>query len=78
MVRCWLHFPDLGNGWGITVLETQNEYDFMKQEQRSFRKSDSYWISGTTNIMLGETVGYSDYIHNNSGKLSRYGLFQID
>ena len=41
-ILCELHFADLGTGWGAAVLETENEYDFLKQGQKSFSKSDSY------------------------------------
>ena len=65
---CELYFADLGDGWGSATLETENEYDFVEQGQRSFRRSDPYWISGTTGNTLGEAVAFSDYIHDNSGK----------
>ena len=74
-ILCELHFADLGTGWGAAVLETENEYDFLKQGQKSFSKSDSYWINGTTDNMLGEAVSYSDYFHNNSGKLIKSCCF---
>ena len=65
---CELYSAELGNGWGSATLETTNEYDFVKQGQRSFHKSDPYWMGGTTDMTLGATVTFSDYIHGNSGK----------
>ena len=56
-------------------MESQNEYDFVKQGQRSFRTGDSYWLSGTTNTTLEETVAFSDYLYDNSGKFDRLCLF---
>ena len=59
---------EIGNGWETAVLNTEEEYDFLKQGQRSFSNSLPYWIGGSTNSTnLEDTIEYSDYIENNSG-----------
>ena len=60
-------FSDTGDGWGPAAINTEEEYDFLKEGQKSLCNSDSYWISGSINIGLGETFDFSDY--NSSGKL---------
>ena len=61
-------FPtETGDGWGPAAINTEEEYDFLKEGQKSFCNSDSHWISGSINTELGETFDFSDY--NSSGKL---------
>ena len=42
-----------------------DEYNFIRIGQKSFINSDSFWLSGSTN--LNGTIEFSDYIDNNSG-----------
>ena len=56
---------EIGYGWETAVLNTEEDYDFLKVGQRSFNNSLPYWIGGSTN--LTDTIEYSDYIGNNSG-----------
>ena len=63
-----VYFPtETGDGWGPAAINTEEEYDFLKEGQKSFCNSDSYWISGSISTELGQTFDFSDY--NSSGKL---------
>ena len=64
-----LLFTEIGIGWQPTVLDSQEEYDFIRQDQKGFSNSVRYWIGGSTNISSNNTVDYSNYIANNSGKI---------
>ena len=56
---------------GPALLNTEEEYGFLKIGQRSLCNSDSYWINGSTNIASGNILNYTtDYITDNSGKYS--------
>ena len=37
-----------GDGWAPGVLETEDEYNFVKAAQRFFTDIRSYWIGGST------------------------------
>ena len=56
---------EIGYGWKTAVLDTKQEYDFLREGQTIFNNSLPYWIGGSTN--LTETIEYSDYIGDNSG-----------
>ena len=58
--------PEIGNGWGSAVLNTQYELDFIKQGQRGFNNSVFYWIGGSAD-QPNATINYTDYIADNSG-----------
>ena len=58
---------ELGNGWKLAVLDSQEEYEFIRQGQRSFNNSVPYWIDGSANATLNEFFNYIDYIADNSG-----------
>ena len=68
-------FSEIGNGWEPAVLDTQEEYDFIKEGQRSFSSSVEYWIGGSTNATQFFT--YSDYVTNDSGNY-HYDMFKFN
>ena len=60
----------IGNGWKPVVLDTQEEYDFIKKVQTSFNNSVHYWIGGSTNVNVSindVVLNFTNYIGNNSG-----------
>ena len=61
---------EIGYGWRPAVLDTQEEYDFIREGQKSFNDSASYWIGGSTDS--NGIFEYSDYIGNNSGSITDY------
>ena len=65
-----LHCLEIGQGWETAVLDTQEEYDFIREGQKSFIDSASYWISGSTNLEIDTEFNYTDYIGNNSGTIT--------
>ena len=67
-----LSISEMGNGWAPVVINSQEEYDFLRQGQKTLRNSVPYWINGSTNVQqqLGlEFLNYSDYIANDSGMI---------
>ena len=65
-----INILEIGRGWMEAALDTQEEYNFLRLGQRSFSNGDSYWISGSTNSLVGSTFEFSAYFANVSGKLS--------
>ena len=65
-ISTYLYFSELGDGWAVAVLDTQDESNFIKEGQKSCKNSAPYWISGSTNFYNAE-INYTDYIANNSG-----------
>ena len=66
-IKCTIYFSEIGDGWGPAVPETLDEYKFIRKGQKSFHNSVPYWIGGSTNSTLNETIEFSDYITNTSG-----------
>ena len=67
-----LTISEMGNGWAPVVINSQEEYDFLREGQKTLRNSVPYWINGSTNVQqqLGlEHLNYSDYIVNDSGMI---------
>ena len=65
-------FSGLGNGWRIVVLGTQEEYDFIREGQRSFNSSAPYWIGGSANTTLNEVFSYSYYMASSTTSSGNY------
>ena len=61
---------EIGDGWGPTVVNTEEEYAFIKEGQRSLSNSYPYWINGSTDTEIGGKLNFSNYIANNSGNNS--------
>ena len=59
------YLSELGNEWQPAVLDTQEEHDFIREGQKSFRNSARYWIGGSSNS--NDTIEYTDYIADSSG-----------
>ena len=58
---------EIGNGWKLAVLDSEEEYEFLRQGQRSFINNAPYWIDGSANATLNEVFSYVDYIANKAG-----------
>ena len=71
MLELLFHYNvlEIGEGWMAAALNTEEEYNFLRLGQRSFWNEDSYWITGSTNSLLGSTFNFSDYFASVSGKL---------
>ena len=65
-----MYFSEIGEEWEVAVIETQEEYDFIREGQKSFSISVPYWIDGTTNVLVNNTFDYFDYIANDTGTFS--------
>ena len=48
------------------VFNTQEEYDFIRESQKTLSNNAPYWIGDSTNQPCA-TFNYSLYIGNNSG-----------
>ena len=59
----------MGNGWGPAVVDSQQEYDFIKEGQQGFINSISYWIGGSTDNQTDDIFNYTFYISNDTGKI---------
>ena len=66
-----LYFTEIGYGWGPATINTIEEYNFIREGQKTFSNSYFYWINGSTDLKRGKTLDFSDYIANNSGKVNR-------
>ena len=42
------YFQGMGTGWSPAVLNDRMELDFIRQGQRGFSDTKSYWIGGST------------------------------
>ena len=58
---------EIGFGWRAAVLDTQEEYDLIREGQKSFSNSVPYWIGGSANFSSNVMINYTDYIANDSG-----------
>ena len=67
-----IHTSELGEGWEAAVLDTEGEFDFIKEGQRTFHHSRSYYIGGTTSSSLNTYIDYSQYNLDNTGILKIY------
>ena len=67
--------PEIGQGWKPAALNTEQELDFLKLGQKTFRSSNPYWIKGSTDHWIGYTVNFTQYNANDSGKL--YNVLHI-
>ena len=63
-----LVFLELGDGWGPAILETEAEFNFVREADKSINDTNSYWIGGSTNNCCLLEIPYSDYIPDDSGK----------
>ena len=57
----------MGNGWGPTLLDNIMELEFIRQAQREFNDTRSYWISGTTNVAAREVFDLNSLINGDAG-----------
>ena len=61
-------FSDIGDGWGAVVLDTLEEFRFVRTGVRSFMDTVPFWIGGSVNSEPDQFFSYSsDYIANYSG-----------
>ena len=57
----------MGNGWSPAVLDNTMELEFIKQAQKGFDDTRSYWISGTTNVAAREVFDLNSLINGDTG-----------
>ena len=52
---------DIGDGWDLSVMDTEEEYDFVRETNKGFKKSDQhgFLIGGSTNSQ--GVIAYSEY-----------------
>ena len=62
-----LYLSDIGDGWKPVVINSQVEYNFIREAQKVLSNSVPYWIGGSANYLPNVTINYNDYIANNSG-----------
>ena len=63
-----LHYlSDLGNGWGLAVLDTEEELAFIRESQNNLNNVQNYWIDGSTDRESSRIAQYSQYLSNGSG-----------
>ena len=70
-----LSISEMGNGWALAVINSQEECDFLKLGQGTLRNSVPYWIGGSTNITPVRRISYSSYITNQLGMVNLSHLF---
>ena len=58
---------DLGNGWAPTVLESEEEFAFLRKRLSGVDNLRHFFIGGSTNITIFETFEYSDYNTTRTG-----------
>ena len=66
-----MHFSDIGMGWEPAVLDTKEEFDFIREGQKNFTNSAPYWIGGTTDSDKEQSIWFNfpDYLADNSGSI---------
>ena len=52
------------------VIDTQEELDFLREGQRSFRNSTPYFLGGSTDYHQGDIIPYANYSVDDSGIIS--------
>ena len=50
-------------------METETEYDFIREADAGILLARSYWIGGSTNNSTVREVEYSDYIPDDTGNI---------
>ena len=65
-------FLELGDGRSASVLNSEEELDFVRTGAGYHSVIQSYWIGGTTDADKGSTIEYSEYYTNMSGNRSHY------
>ena len=69
-----LYISELGEGWGITFLETQEEYDFVISQSTTLTGANYYVIGGSPSADwsgdLLEILDYSLYSTKRSGNVT--------
>ena len=60
---------DLGDGWAPAVLNSEEEWHFIRGGRAGKEGLHSYWIGGSSDkdTSAGETISYSQYINTGSG-----------
>ena len=66
LLKHCIYFSELGNGWNLTYLNDQAEYEFIREAQRGLSHDRSYWIGGgyvraNNAFIAGEVVDFTDY-----------------
>ena len=64
-----LLLKDLGDGWAPTVLESEEELNFLSKHQNGNDDVQSYWIGGFTDAAKDSTIDYSHYYTDGEGNI---------
>ena len=56
-------------GWNPAAINSEEEYNFLRLGQRTFRNNDPYWVSGSTNRGLHSTFNFTYYNATDDGKV---------
>ena len=67
---------ELGNGWAPVILETEEEFNFVRAADRIINNPRNYWIDGSTNNCCIAEIEYSDYIQGDRGKYADSNSFK--
>ena len=67
-VFVFVYWLDIDDGWLPAVLNSQEEYEFIEQKMKEFSVEHSCWIGGSTNIDEKNSIHFSQYIQNSTGK----------
>ena len=61
-IKC-IYISDLGDGWAPTILETEEEWEFLREAMGLFVSSYNHFtfIGGSTSAPHYSSFGYSDY-----------------
>ena len=63
-----LIFLELGDGWGIAIIDSPVELILIREIQKEMNDDNSYWIGGTTTATENTTVTFFDYYPDSTGK----------
>ena len=72
-----IYTSELGEGWAAAILDTEGEFQFIKEGQRTFHHSRSYYIGGSTSSSLNTYIDYSQYNLDNTGSTKSTWLYHI-
>ena len=64
-------FLEFGDGWAPNVLDTQEEFQFLRDNMGFFffNYDKITLVGGSTNVTQYGPISYSEYIPNDSGKI---------
>ena len=61
----YIYISELGDGWAPVIMDTAEEYNFIRKSDIQFTDTWEYYLGGTTNVQWVDVYDY--YIPNDSG-----------